>query len=100
MPAHEQGAICFRYHGASSAYAADAVDCAMRLLIDCKLNNSNIAAVMVPDADLNRVANDVQSFGFSLVADNTLKTASQTSLRVLAYPTGTEQVFYYSGQSG
>jgi hypothetical protein len=93
-----QGAIYFRGKDDTAVcdHTIDAVDCAVRLLMDIYVKRSILAGVIVPAACFEGVSSDLGQYNFFLLEEASGGKGENMSLHLEGYPRGgTERYFYY-----
>lgn len=97
MQANEQGALILRIkQGDKGSNTAAAANCLVRLFLEARLQESIVAAVIVPEFCFEQVSSDLGQLNFFPVQSFTKATDGNLTLRLLSDPPGGERHFYYA----
>ncbi len=98
VPKDLQGALYFRAAQEDKVleHPLSAANLVTRLLLEIHLNNSIVAAVLVPDDAFDQVAGDLEHFNFLPVKQSVVGGSKSLSFRLESYPLQKVTTFYYA----
>ena len=98
VPKDLQGALFIRPAASSQVleHPLSAANCITRLLLEVYLNQSLLAAVLVPESAFDQIAGDLEKYNFLPVRQGITAGMKTLSFRLESYPKGKETMFYYA----
>lgn len=94
-PADEQGVVILRTQKNEEQFSYSSANCLIRLFLEARLNQSTVAAIVVPQALFEKISTDFGQLNFLPVQPDTKASDGNLTFRLLSDPPGCERHFYY-----
>jgi hypothetical protein len=95
-PATEQGAIILCAQPNQERFVRSSANCLIRLFLEARLNQSIVAAIVVPQNLFEPIASELAHLNFLEVQAGTKATDGNVTVRLVSNPSGYERHFYYA----